>query len=222
MVYMSEEDKATMIGNYKEDFETAGREKVLKELRDNAGLEYEGVKDPNNFISNLSAKVKADALKEASIEPDKKVESLNKDLDILRQQNQEYQNKFTQLENDYQLKESRRKQDSSILGFMPEKTTLPKDDLLTLFNVKYEVETTENGTVIKKGGEVLKDELRNPLSLDKVVSDFSASYIGKPDGGAAKPDDVGNAKAGSYEAFEKRNEQYRYKSRELRLQSKNE
>lgn len=203
MIVLSQEEKETMIGNYKEDFETAGREKLLKEMRDTAGLEYEGVKDPSNFINAFAEKTKKDVLKDAQIEPDKKIESLTKDLDILRSQLTEKDNKFIQLENEYKNKESQRQLDSKILGLIPDNTVIDKDDLLTIFKTKYELENGEAGVIVKKNGEQLKDDLRNPVGLEKVINEFASSYISKATGGAGKSDDVGSFKAGSYEAFEK-------------------
>lgn len=203
LLVMTKEDKEVMIGNYKSDFETAGREKLLKELRDTTGLEYEGVKDPINFINNLSAKVKAEALKEANINPDKKVEELAKDLDKVRALNSEWEKKYVNLENSFNTREKQRDLDNKIMSLIPDKTLLPKEDLLTLFKTKYSVENVDNNMVVKRGEEILKDELARPLTIDKIVNDFSANYIQKVDGGSGQGDSAGNHKQGSYEQFAK-------------------
>ena len=73
--FYTPEEKETLIGNYKKDFETAGREKLLKKLRDENELSYEGVKDPAKLIEALTAKIKAQTVEEYG-EPNKKIESL--------------------------------------------------------------------------------------------------------------------------------------------------
>ena len=53
-----EDSYKTLIDNHISEAETAGKEKLLKEMRDASELKYEGVKDPKKFVEALTSKVK--------------------------------------------------------------------------------------------------------------------------------------------------------------------
>ena len=57
---------------------------------------------------------------------------------------------------------------SQIKSFMPELQILSKDEALTLFSSNHEVKEGK----IYKNGELLKDDMQNPLSIDKAVQGF--------------------------------------------------
>lgn len=181
--------------------ETTGRELVLKEMKATLNLEFEGRKDPNNFINAFKAQV----LKDASIEPSAKIEELTKDVTDLQTQLTDSQSQFKTLQEQGQVKEQQSTIDTMILNELPskEKTGLAKEDLLTIFKTRNERELIDGKLVFKKNGETLKDELKNPLGVDAIVKAFSQDFIIKSNGGGDGGDETGNSQQGSIQAFMK-------------------
>lgn len=199
--FFDEEKKETLIVNHRKEAETAGREKLLKELRDSNGLTYEGVKHPEKLIEAITEKVRVSTLEEANLEPNKKIDSLTSDLNSLRGQLEEKDNMLTDLNNKIKLEQQNMKIEQSIIKSLPESTILPKDDLVLLFKNKHELTLDENGNILTmKNGEVVKDELRNPVSIDKIVSEFSSNYIKTPDGGSGQSRSSGTS-SGDMDSF---------------------
>jgi hypothetical protein len=199
--FYTSEQKESLIGNHRKEAETAGREKLLKELRDSNGLDYEGVKHPENFVNALQEKVKAEAIAEAKIEPSKKIDGLNNDLSQLRNQLQEKEGVINELNTKMKTERDSIKIEQAIFNSLPEKTSLPKDDLALLFRSKHDLRVGENGNIeILKGGEVLKDDMRNPIEVSKVVQEFSSSYIATPIGGSGN-DNPPPSGGGDLESF---------------------
>jgi predicted RNase H-like nuclease (RuvC/YqgF family) len=159
--FYTNEEKETLIGNYKKDFETSGREKLLKKLRDENELSYEGVKDPAKLIEALTSKIKAQTVEEYG-EPNKKIESLNGDLNSLRSQLEQKDAAYNDLMNTINKERENLKIDSVISANIPSNTMIPKEDLMLLFKSKHELSLDDAGNLlVLKNGEVLKDELRN-------------------------------------------------------------
>lgn len=194
-------DYDTLISNTKnEEYnkgKIAGVEMAVKEQRETLGLQFEG-----KNVSNLLEAFKTKVLAEAKVEPNKRIEELEGDKLKLQSDVQSWQNKYTGLEQTYTKKERESKIDSMILQAIPsEGIAIPKDKLVKLFRMDYDVDIDESGKlVVKKDGELLKDELLNPKGLDKIIPDFVHPYSIKP-GGQSGGSDKGGSGTGTMDAF---------------------
>lgn len=162
---------------------------VIRELKEKVGLDYESVK-PEEFISKFKAKVLTDADKN----PDEQVKQLTQDLEDLRK------NKIPTLENEKntllgQIKSS--KIDGKIQGLIP--TSLPKgmtkDDALVIVKNSLVFDVDEDGKeVVKKGDEILKNDMRENLGYSSAISDFATErgWRGSGSGGNGDGDDDGS------------------------------
>lgn len=77
---------------------------------------------------------------------------------------------------------------AELISAIPEGLTLKPDDAITLFNSRYAVEQTDEGMVVKKGNEILRDDKSaKPLELKNVFSTFviEEGYAKGPDGRGA-------------------------------------
>lgn len=92
------------------------------------------------------------------------------------------------------------------LRHLPEHTVIDKDHILTLFTAQHEVEQHEGSTLVKRNGQVLKDSLQNPLSLEVAVKEFALPFAKKD--GKAGEDDTGGA--GNPKTFTNPEEHYNY------------
>lgn len=74
---------------------------------------------------------------------------------------------------------------NQLLSIMPKETTIASEDIITLFNANYEVQSEDGKVLIKKGGETLKnDTTAEPLGLKDVFEKFISDrkYTSKPEG----------------------------------------
>lgn len=202
LVIRTKEEAETLETNIKnENFvkgETTGRELVLKEMKETLKLDFEGRKDPNKFIEAFKVHV----LKDAAIEPSAKIDELTKDITSLQTQLTESKNSFTTLQEQGQIKDQQLSIDNMILKELPDKTTITKADMLTIFKSRNEMELTEGKLTFKKNGETLKDDLKNPLGIESIVKTFSQDFMVKVNGGGDGNDETGNAQQGSLKAFQ--------------------
>ena len=68
---------------------------------------------------------------------------------------------------------------------MPKETTIASEDIITLFNANYEIQSEDGKVLIKKGGETLKnDTTAEPLGLKDVFESFVSErkYTANPEG----------------------------------------
>lgn len=198
-----EEEHKTLIDNHRGEAEIAGKEKLLKEMRDASELKYDGVKDPKNFVTALTTKVKENTLEEAKIVPDKKIEELNVDLEKLRTQLGEKDNKLGEWENKWNDSQQDNKIDSFIMQAIPEKTNISKNEILTLAkNTDFKLKFDGEKPTIEKNGEVVKNDLREPVDALEYLKEFTSKFAIKPEGGKGGGDDTTTG-GGSYEKFVK-------------------
>ena len=131
----------------------AGPEMWVRDKKAELGYDFEG-RSIDDFF-----KVHNEHLKSEFNKPDdEKVKELKKDIERLNQTHQQ-----TIQERDAQLKEYQNKYnqsliDTQILSIVPNETTIPKEDVITLFKANFQTELSEDGRpIVKKNGEVLKD-----------------------------------------------------------------
>jgi len=202
LVIRTKEEAETLETNIKNDSfgkgETTGRELVLKEMKETLGLDFEGRKDPNKFIDAFKSHV----LKDAEKEPNEKIEELTKDITSLQTKLVASQDAFKSLEIQNKKESQQSNIDEMIMDALPENAIISKKNMLTIFKSGQEMELDDKKLVFRKNGEILKDDLKNPLGIESVVKTFSEPFIAKTNGGGDGGDEPGNAKAGSFEAFE--------------------
>ncbi len=198
-----EDEHKTLIDNHRGEAETAGKEKLLKEMRDASELQYDGVKDPKKFVEALTSKIKTSTLEEAKIVPDKKIEELNGDLEKLRTQLGDKDTKLGEWENKWNSSQQDSKIDSFIMQSIPDKTNISKNEILTLArNADFKLKFDGEKPTIEKNGEVVKNDLREPVDALEYLKGFTSKFAIKPEGGTGGGDDT-TAGSGSYDKFVK-------------------
>lgn len=200
LVVRTKDEEDTFIENLKTNHFTAAQEILIKNTKRDLGLDFEG-----KNINKLIEVVKAKALEEAKIEPDKKVQELAADKAKLQQNIQELESKFQAKEKEFIFKENERKVNDALLSSMNFETAIPTNDVLTLFKSNFQTDLEGDKVVIKKNGEVLKNPTTlSPLSPNEVLAEFAKPYLKTAviTGGGGKKDEPGG-KLNSYEAFEK-------------------
>jgi len=203
LVIFTKEEDETRLNNIRAESKTAGLEMGIKEKRNELDLKFEG-KTLDNLLEASNKNAVDQALADAKIEPDKKIIELEGDKTKLQGTITELTDKVTGLEGNIKKTGEQAQIDTTLLSHIPENTTIPKGDIMLLFKSKHQVSLTSEGVMeISKDGEILKDDTRNPLLAKDVVTQFSDTFIKKPEGGAGGDDDPagGAGGEGSMEAF---------------------
>lgn len=199
-VIYDKNDFDKFIDNVKKDEFTRGRDLLLKDLKDKEGLEYEGRKDPNNFIKYFREKVEA----ESKIEPEKKYSNLKSDFEKVQSNLEEWQNKYLNLETTYKQKENQNKIDNALLKSIPDNVSIPKNDILAIMKSRNDFKIGDDGFEVIKDGNVLKNETtRSPLTPDEFTASFIKPYLKQVEGGNGDKGGKGNPKEGTFESFDK-------------------
>ena len=176
----------------------AGSEMTIKDLKEKAELDIQ-TKDVDSILTALNDK----ALKGVNTEPNKKVEELQTSLSTLQQK----------YEDDIKIKDTLISQKESelhkigtvskIQGLLPDlKEGITNDVAITIFNTTHEIK--EDG--IFKNGQLLKNDLQSPLSLEDAVGSFINERGWKketPKGHGGKKPTPNGAMPKSYEDFQK-------------------
>jgi hypothetical protein len=198
-VIKTKEEFDTYTANVKKEAGKASVEMAVKAVRNELDLKFEG-----KTVDNLLESYKSRVLEEAQIEPDKKITALQSEVDEFKTKLKERNDAFGELEGKYKREGQERTINGKLLDAIPDNVSLAKEDILLLFKSKHDVELSEDGISIKRGGEVLKDDNLNALAIDDVMKEFIQPYAKKPEGGSGKGTETGNFKAGTIEAFDKR------------------
>lgn len=197
-------DYETFLTNVKNEEYNNGKvkgvEMMIKEAREKHGLTFEG-KSMDNFADAYKTKV----LEEAKIEPSKKIQELESDKEKLQNMMKEKDLTYTNLLNQQENEKKQNKISTSILKKLPKDGLLiPQDDLLTLIKTKAAFDTEGENIVIKKDGEVIKNQSTlNPITIEEWLPEIIKPYIKLPKGGAGGGDESGQNKPGSFAAFNK-------------------
>jgi len=162
---------------------TAGEEMRMKNLKELAGIDFEGYKDPQKFVDTLKQSI----LNEAKVEPNKKIEENSKTIEelqgIVKSKESEYGNQITELQNKLQNQQL----DSILMQKIPDIQGLKPDQALKLFKSEHEIYSEDGNFYVKRNGETLKDELKSPKKVDSVLSEYITEngWLKKPDGRGA-------------------------------------
>jgi hypothetical protein len=176
----------------------AGEEMLIKAARENFGLSFEG-----KTLESFAEALKVKTLKDATIEPDKKVTELSKDIEKLRGNLTEWEQKYTGLQGSIQQREKQGKIDNLILSAIPKDgISIPADDIALIFKSRYGIELNETGGhIVKQGDNVLKNSATlSELTIKDVMAEFIKPYIKTPVGGVGGEDKT-KANIGSMDAF---------------------
>lgn len=162
----------------------AGVEIGLKQISKQFGIDLNGEDKTPEFVANkiksmisneFEEKYKNQNPDEKLIELQKKIEEQQKSYDKLKgtydatiTQVDEWKNKYSELENNYESKEINNK----ILGYLPEKLKIEKEDALNLIRLGVQVEKTDNGIIYKRNGQIITDAVGKPEILENVVKSF--------------------------------------------------
>lgn len=158
----------------------AGREMWVKERKKELNYDFEG-NDPDKLLEFHTNK-----LKDSVGKPDERSKELEADIAKMKQANQEI---LQQKENELsQFKKQFNSQliSNKLMGIAPKDTTIPVNDVITLFNANYQTEVGEDGKiVVKQNGETLKDPTTaSERPLENVFQEFvtSRNYVKKQAG----------------------------------------
>lgn len=190
--FISEEEKEQYGKNRFEEGKKAIEEITSKELSEEFGVEK--TKDIRKLIKAVSKK-EAD---EAGKKPGEKEEKLKEENEALKKKLTDQEAEFQSKENEYKSKLFDTELTTEISQYIPEKTVIPKEDLVALFKNRYRVSQTEDGkTVVQDSkGNIIKDKVLNPVPVKDVVSQFSETYLSKE--GMGGKDQKTNGSSGKF------------------------
>lgn len=196
---VSEDDKNTFGNNRFEEGKRAMSEIKAKELKEKFGIEVEG--------KNLDTVIDAYATKKAT-EAGKKPEEWEDEKKQLQSKIQDAETKLSEKETEFSQKLANIEIRNQVLSMIPEETTVPKQDLVDLFSLRYRVAQEDGRTVIYKGADKLKDSRLEPLELKDVVASFidegkyvKSSGMGGGDGSGSSGSSAKFKSLKEYEAF---------------------
>lgn len=145
---------------------TAMSEILVKDLKAKMGLEFEG-KDVDTFVTEATKKLSKsdDGIKKSlsDLQEKYKTDLAAKDA-LIGTKEQEL----------FSLKTG-----AQVTKHWTKGTIIPKHDLLTLFNTKYALKDEDGRTIVLENGQVLKDEVQAPKTLEAVSKEFYQTYIKK-------------------------------------------
>ena len=195
------DDHNTLLENTKSNASKIAQELQLKEMKETLNLDYEGRKDPANFITAFTEKI----TKEAGKEPEQKFTELKDSFDKLQDNFKVEQSRYNDLIETTKAEKVVGEIDSKIKDSIPKNLNISNDDAVLLFKSKYKAELGENKSlVISKDGNIIKDDIENPKSISDIMSDFVTPYLKKVDGGKGGEDFKSKGKPNSMESFIKR------------------
>ena len=154
--------KTNLLDNAKGETTKAAREILIKNMKKEIGLEFEG-KKPEDFITNYKKHI----LDEAKIEPNKKIQELTESNDTLRKKLEDKDGEFDQLKSSYADKELKLNT-QSFIPTLPESLGLNKSEASSLFFMSHEIKDGQ----VYKNGELLKNANEKPLTHKEAVDAF--------------------------------------------------
>ena len=202
-VFLSKTAYEERIANIKKESATVAIETAVKEQRNNLGLDFQG-----KTIENLVSAIKSKTESENKIEPDEKFKVLKTEFDglvsKLNEKDAEFNSFKSQIEQTNLINEIK----GEFTKHIPDNVLVSKSTIFTEAKEKGFSFEKEDGRIVIKdtNGNVLKDDNYSPISVKDWVSNFSTPYLAKAEGGKGLNDDLGESKAGSFEAFVKESE----------------
>lgn len=207
------------VKNMKDHASNTAREIIIKNIKKEFGLEFEG-KYENNLIEAFKKRdetIKSEVIKD----PEQRYVSLKTDFEKLQKNLEEAQKEKANLEATFANKEKQNKIQNDLFKVIPDNTLVSKSTILLEANTKgYSFDIEEGITVVKDAkGEIIKDERTlSPVSVEQWAKNFVTPYLKPIEGGGGGGDDTNPAKAGSFEAFEKEAQKKGWTSTEMSLE----
>lgn len=191
------------IANIRKESATVAIETAVKEQRNNLGLDFQG-----KTIENLVTAIKAKTESESKIEPDEKFKTLKLEFDGLVSKLNEKDAEFNSFKSNIEKTNLLNEIKGEFTKYIPDNVLVSKSTIFTEAKEKGFSFEKEDGKIVIKdtNGNILKDDNYSPVSVKDWVSTFSTPYLAKAEGGKGAADDLGEAKAGSFEAFMKESE----------------
>lgn len=204
LVVMTEDEQNEQRENFKTTFGKAGLEIGIKTAREKYGLDFQG-KNIDNLLEAHKTKVVTEALADAKVEPNKKIDELNIDLEKLRGLNEGLQKTIDNSKKANDEAEKRRGIEKTISSQLKGEYVLEKEDLLTLIETKLKPTFDDEGKLFfSKNGEAIKNKTTLSYeTTENVLADFLTPYSKKPSGGAGGGDDTGAGGSSNLEKFNK-------------------
>lgn len=210
----SKSDFEVYTTNIRAEAKTQGEEIGRKELFKTLELDTEGTgahKDLNKSVEALntwSNGLKDQALLDAKIEPDKKVQELTADLNTMRTQFNQEQIKVAEAQGQLTEFKTGIEKTAAIAGALPDNLNIPKDDMILLLSSRVPVKKNDNGIFVATDstGNTIKNQNLEPLSLKDAFIPFfndNPHYLKKADGGAGGGDSGTGGSKQSFEEFTK-------------------
>lgn len=194
-------DETKFNDNLKQEAQTAGIEIGRKNTLKGLGIEVDGAhKDDTKTLAALNGFIDtrvASELEGAKIEPDKKVEELQKDKEQLVANITDVQGRFDLFKKESELKDQNQKRINTLSSLIPDNTLNTREDTLTIMNAKLNTGFNENGVMFGVGedGEPMKNPSnRELLPMSEVVTKFfdnNQSLLKGAKGGANGADSSG-------------------------------
>lgn len=160
---ISEDDKKTFGNNRFNEGKGAFSEIYAKELKKKHNIDIDG-KDLDKVIEAIMD----NKVKELGGKP----EEWANEKKTLQQKILDADKNLLDKTAEFQLKLSNIDNVNEVSSLIPDKTIIPKEDLVTLFNNRYRIAKEDGRTIIYKGSEKLQDSRLEPLALKDVVSSF--------------------------------------------------
>lgn len=178
------EEFETRVKNEKSDSyndgKQAGVEMLVKEKKKELGYDFEG-KDFDSLLNYHTEKLKKETGK-----PNERVTELENDIANLNKKHQEALQAKDQELGKYKTDFNKQLITNKLLSVIPKETTIPKEDVITLFNANYQTEIGEDGKIlVKQNGQTVKDDTTaSPLELNDVFTNFvtERNYVKKQPG----------------------------------------
>ena len=159
----SESEFATVAKNLKNEGINAGKEIAIKDLKEKAGLDFEG-KSPEKLLEEYKKSV----LSEANVSVDEKVKAKEKTITDLKAALQKVEEEKTTAIQKATLIERKARLKSMLPKDRDDRFT--DDQYLTLLEAELAIEQDGDKEVVKHKGNVMQDDKFNPLAPDQAIA----------------------------------------------------
>lgn len=177
--FFTEQQLTSRDGNKFTEFKKDYEEQVVKKFRNDLELDFEG-KSFENLFGSYKEKLKGSYSKD-STERVKELESdLQKVNDTLLQTETDLKQQISTLQYSNTIQGVK----NDLLTVFPKETTIPNEDVMTLFLSKYKVKQDENGQTYLEdaSGNAIKDKTASYVNHKDIFQSFVEPYVKTPAG----------------------------------------
>lgn len=193
----TEKQKNDFGSNRFDEGKTAMSEILAKDIKKTFKIDIDS-KDINEVVKTYG-EIK---IKELG-KPNEKIEALEHEKNELQTKLTDSLNTIKNMESDYNNKLFNVETRTKVLGMIPDNTVIPKDDIMTLFMTTHNIKNDNGRTIVEKDGQILKDNVLNPLEVSTVLNSFidSKGFIKKEGMGGTDRSGGGSAKFNNMAEF---------------------